>query len=180
MKTISAVATLAFVGLLACEPVVDPGEVGSPSFASGGSGGDVVESITGSGHLWRPQPAPDGQFRTFSLTAQRQANGTVDGMFQWNNHGPWTMASGTVVCFTIIGKQAWLGLIIHRSDSPNWVGAEGALVVVDNGEGKNHVPDRISFIPGRVAGSGFAQNNCDNTPTRTLYDIEDGNIQIRP
>ncbi len=131
--------------------------------------------------MQRAFPAPDGQFRTFSLQVQRHADGTVSGSFQYNNHGVSSMGQGIITCFTVIGNQAWLGGEFVRSDIPALVGLEAAFIVIDNGEGKNATADQISFIASQPAGSGLAQAQCDFTPQGLflLHDVEKGNIQIR-
>ena len=174
----SIVSALVVAGLLACEPVLEA-DVISPDFAAAGGGGQVVESVTGSGHLRRPPPVPEGQFRTFSLTARKHADGTVAGEIQGNNHGNFPMFHITISCFTIIGNQAWIGGTFVKSDNPSIVGREARLRVVDNGEGNAASPDQISLISAPAAGSGGAQRQCDRTPDfPRLREIEKGNIQI--
>ena len=82
MKTTSAVVALALVGLVACEPLVAPGEVDSPNFANGGN--PVVARASGSGSF-------ANSFRTFSFTARQYLDGTVKGSWQRVNHGVWSL-----------------------------------------------------------------------------------------
>jgi len=135
----------------------------------------VVEKVTGSGHF----TTADGDLRTFSFTARKNEVG-VDG--RWVRvrrvDGVNVHSQGVVTCFTIIGDQAWLGGYATQgllSEPPN---NEVAWRVVDNGQGNNSPPDRISmqFVG---AGPGFAESYCSATPDAPpLNDIEEGNIKI--
>ena len=182
----TALAALALTALLACESVLEPEvsiDVWLFASAVGGGVGRVVESITGSGHLQRPATRSNAeQFRTFSLQAQKHEDGSVSGTIHGKNHGSGTRFQVTISCFTIIDNEAWIGGIFVKSSSPRLpVGSEGFLRVVDNGEGKDAPPDRITFIPFAPPGSGLVQGFCDDTPLIfTFFDIEKGNIQIRP
>lgn len=169
MKQISAIATLSLVGLLACEPVLQP-DANSPNFASNGGAGRVVEHVTGSGHFTR-----GGQLRTFSFSAVKRADGTVTGEWQRFNRAIGAKAHGDVTCFTRAGNQAWLGGVVERTTT---VPGEVAWTVIDNGEGANSAPDQIS-LQSVGGGPGFADFRCAAQIPRTMFDIEKGNIQIR-
>lgn len=137
--------------------------------------GSVVQSVTGSGHFTTDQ----ADFRTFSFTARRYADGSVNG--QWERIRRTTgnaerKSHGKVTCFTIIGTQAWLG---GYATSGIYVPGEVGWRVVDNGEGKNAPTDQIS-LQYVDAPEGFAADYCATTPEAPapLHDIESGNIQI--
>ena len=143
-----------------------------------GKRGPVVQSVTGSGNF----TTGGGNFRTFTFTARRHADGTVTGQWQRVNHvgnASESKSHGQVTCFTIIDNQAWIGGFATSglfSTPPN---NEVATRVVDNGEGSGST-DQISlqFVG---AGPGFAAGYCGTTPTSpALNNVAAGNIQVRP
>ena len=169
MKQISAIAALSLVGLLACEPVLQP-EANSPNLASHGGAGRVVEQVTGSGQFTR-----GGQLRTFSFSAVKRADGTVTGEWQRFARAIGAKAHGDVTCFTINGNQVWLGGVVERTTT---VPGEVAWTVIDNGEGASSAPDQIS-LQSVGGGPGFADLLCAAQLPRPMFDVEKGNIQIR-
>ena len=165
MRTISAVAALSVVSILACDSAVQP-EAPTPDFARRGK---VVEKVTGSGHFTR-----GGQLRTFSFSAVKRADGTVTGEWQRFARAIGAKAHGDVTCFTIDGNQAWLGGVVERTTT---IPGEVRWTVIDNGEGANSAPDQIS-LQGVGGGPGSADASCAAQLPRTMFDIEKGNIQI--
>ncbi len=177
MKPTPLLALICAAAIVGCEPVSEPDYVAtSPNFGRG----PVVESASGSGSFIVDPP---GDRRTFSFTAKRFADGSVEG--QWerirrqDGNAADSKSHGVVTCFTIIGNQAWVGGMATSgvaSDPPN---NETAFRVVDNGQGKNAPADQMSlqFVSG---GPGFAAGYCDATPeSPALRDIESGNIQVK-
>ena len=79
---------------------------------------------------------------------------------------------GRVVCLEVIGKEAWIGVVLEKSTFP-FVEEEG-FRVVDRGEGVNDDPDQFSGggLPG---GTTY----CAQKPLTPLRDLEAGNIQVR-
>ncbi|UCC73172.1 MAG: hypothetical protein JSV86_00995 [Gemmatimonadota bacterium] len=145
--------------------------------------GLVVESVTGSGH--RPAVEQEGDWRTFSFTAYRYADGTVDG--QWERirrREPGapkeTKSHGVVTCFTIVGNEAWFGGFATKgiySDPPtNGV----RWRVKDNGHAGMAEPDQISLQ--EVYKYPQAPPwHCATTPDDLeLNDIGAGDIHISP
>ena len=135
---------------------------------TGGSG----PMATGSGHRVDPR-GPNPGFRNFSFVAH--SNG---GQFQIKNRSFDAKLHGSIECVTVVGNQAWFAGTVTQSDfGPIPVGSIRAFTVVDNGEGsKKDQPDQIARSVGLVTIS--AQDWCDLTPVRTLFDIEQGNIQV--
>ena len=114
----------------------------------------IVNSATGSGHS-----TFSGEQRTFTFTARKYADGTVKGELQLNNRGQDRRFHMTLDCD---------------------VGTMWDVEVVDNGEGKNAPPDRISlvyiFSPVTLP--------CTNGAVQAILDpltfpIESGNVQVR-
>jgi hypothetical protein len=136
--------------------------------------GAVVESVAGSGHYTTAQ----GDWRTFSFTARRWSDGTVDG--QWerarreDGNAAGSRSRGIVTCFTVSGNEVWLGGVATdgmNSTPPTAV----AWRVVDNGQA---APDQMSaqYVG---AGPSYPAAYCANLPAAPdLYDIEAGNIVI--
>ncbi len=174
MKPISAVAALSVVGVLACDPVVQP-EAPTPNFA--GRGG-VVESVTGSGHFRR---------RTFTVSAQRFADGSVTGQWERINHvaggGEAEFRShGVVTCFNNVGSSVFIGGLAtggRKSTPPN----NGvAWRVADNGPGGATDQNSFQFTgapPLDVA--DYCNLVFDEIPTlfTILFTILRGNITVR-
>ena len=134
----------------------------------------VVESVTGSGSF------TTGAWRTFSFTARRYADGSVDGEWERINHGNEreSKSHGKVVCLTIIGNEAWIGTIATSGAFSDPGFNEGGVRVIDNGQGANSPPDKMSLQ--RInRETGFAEWFCAATPETELYVLEAGNIQIK-
>lgn len=144
------------------------------------NGGRIVESVTGSGS--RLAVEQEGDWRTFSFTALRHADGTVDGQWERIRRGDGNAADskshGVVTCFTIVGDEAWLG---GYATSGLYGGRGVAWRVKDNGQGQSTDPDQISLQwtnmePGNPAWY------CARTPDDDgleLNDIKAGDIRIK-
>lgn len=173
------------------EPDVSPDAVLADGLASSG---EVVEMVTGSGHFVTQPPAlVPGNWRTFSMTATKTADGSVKGSFQRVVHptggGPAEVLHGTITCFTIIGNTVWVGG--HRED---YDPTDVAWQVVDNGQGSGDPPDLVGLhIEAALWGypGGFAEEFCETTPTELdfgpygilplsvlLTPVKGGNVQI--
>jgi hypothetical protein len=170
---VSALSIAAVV--IACTDLPTPTEnasdIAQPGFAAIGP---IVESVTGSGHVYRPFW---DVWRTFSVAAIKRGDGTVRGNLQIANHGdfPYADSRGPVTCFTVDGNQAWIGSIILRSLDPADIGLEIALRVVDNGEGSDADPDQISTAYEVESAQQFCADTPDWPPLRP---IEAGSIQV--
>lgn len=172
--------------LVSCEPVIEPLadttlEVPAPSFAVVGP---VDQQVTGNAHFHRVSRAFGEYWHVATFTARRYADGSVHGVYNTRYTGTGEGFKGTITCFAITGNRAWLGVEVVRP-----LGLPGghlrAIQVVDNGQGGNAPPDqstgnvRLSRVPG---GFQSLQEYCDARPELEdfLYDLEAGNIQIRP
>jgi hypothetical protein len=140
--------------------------------------GQVEESVMGSGSF----TTAEGAWRSFTFSARRYSDGTVDG--QWeritrpNGNASDSKSHGVVTCFAMEGNQAWLGGFA-TSGSYDDFNDGVAWRVVDNGDKTLGVPDQIS-LQYVALGKGSPAAYCaamqeDPTP---LYDIEAGNIRI--
>ena len=169
--------TLFAVVLIACGGgSAPPATVAKSTEASTKLTGPVVQSATGAGQF-----TVAGELRTFSFTALKYADGTVQGQYELFSRSAGVRIHGDVVCLSMVGNHVWVGG--SQDQSNNQVafpaGGENGFQAVDNGQGANDPPDQLSlmFIDGAP---GFAQAYCDaraNAPP--LNPIEEGNIQIR-
>lgn len=140
--------------------------------------GRVVEQVSGSGSF--RVYTQENDWRTFSFTARRHANGVVDGQWQRvrrrDGNASGLTSHGVITCFVIEGDEAWLGgYATHGaySEPPyNYV----AWRVRDAGRGARAPADQVSLQSvGRSGSAGY----CANTPENVeLFDIEAGNVRI--
>lgn len=143
----------------------------------------VVENVTGSAKFHRTLSSGETYLHTGAFTARRYADGSVEGMYSGNgNAGPYR---GSIQCFTIIGNEAWLGVIVERySKGSPQPGDPRVVYVMDNGEGSEAPPDRsTAFPPLGITGLPDLDTYCAETPEirdRSVFDLEAGNIQILP
>lgn len=181
MRDIPSWTTTAFALVLAaCDggsapPATVAKSAAAPTALSQGSG-PVVQSATGAGHF-----TVAGELRTFSFTALKYADGTVQGEYELFSRVSGTRIHGDVVCLSVVGNHAWVGGTQDHSIDPVAFppGGENGFQTVDNGEGDNDPPDLLSlmFINGPP---GFAQAYCDaQADAPPLNPIEGGNIQVR-
>lgn len=105
----------------------------------------VTGSATGSGHMVRP----DGTFRSFSFSARKYADGSVDGQLQLNSNP----AEGEI-------------------------GELNRAIVRDNGEGHG-VIDQVSRIPANPGSVDERTCLDENEDLFPLRDVQRGNVQVR-
>jgi len=136
----------------------------------------VIESVTGSGHFTRDDFHTPDVWRTFSINASRKLDGTVKGTYQIHDHNT-TMIKGKVLCFTIFDNKAVLIVTLdtYRTSVPEYEYNYGYIVVEDNGQGSDALPDRITTL----------WNSDDQSDCGVLKDVESdlrivesGNIKI--
>jgi hypothetical protein len=156
---------------------VSLGRAASPSSAAGASA--VVEAVTGSGHLF--SPGSNG-WRTFTINAIKTEDGTVNGHFHWRlHHGKdGSKVSGSVICFSIEGNQAWLAVLFEKAAGAGNIGKWASIWVVDNGEGQRAAPDGLSirwrgFPPDPWNPEEFCSEHWTD---QNILPVESGNIQI--
>lgn len=135
----------------------------------------VVGSATGSGHMVRP----DGTYRSFSFSARKYADGTVNGQLQLNSRGFDVFVHITINCLRLDGNTAYMSGLIKYTSNPaeGEIGELNRVIVRDNGEG-NGVIDQVSRIPanpGSVDQRTCLDQNADLFPLR---DVQRGNVQV--
>jgi hypothetical protein len=134
----------------------------------------VVASASGSGHMIR-----NGFYRTFSFTAQKNADGTSKGQLDLHSREFDVVVHIEIDCLRVVGNNAHMsGLITYTSNTDEaFVGELNRLVVQDNGEGPDSLPDMVSGIPANPGNT-----NPETCETNTLVPnrvVQRGNIQVR-
>jgi len=147
------------------------------TFVAGVAQAQVVASATGSGHIH-----VNGEYRTFTFSAQTDNNNVTTGVTQGFNRGLPFAWQGNVNCLDVEGNIATMsGFVTSANPDPGpggiTVGTPLVFQVIDNGEGHNGPPDLISltfFAPG---GPPFpCLQSIDGIFATTP--IENGNVQV--
>ncbi len=144
--------------------------------------GRVLESVSGSGSITADLRG-DVHWRTFSFTAIRRADGTVDGQWERVNRFGGTAAEtkshGVITCFTIVGDEAWIGGYATSGSSSDGPNNAVGWHVKDNGQGQQDPPDQISW-QGTWGTAEWAADYRAIASSNLLdaFDLEAGNIQI--
>jgi hypothetical protein len=166
---------LGLAAIFACNATELPTTAQEGGIALAGGAG----SVNGSGHFDRQDT---GTYR--NVTVHADSRGGVTGGITFINHFETgvTVSKADIYCVLFIGtNKAILGGTITRDDiDPTRVGLDTLVTVEDNGEGRRATgPDRISL--GGILDTGDAQQFCDGTPiNQFLFDVENGNLQVRP
>lgn len=177
MKALSVVlllmASMAFVligcsdnssSLVALSEQSSLGTTPSPSFAKGGP---VVHSASGSGSIFY-----GGKTATFAFTAHKYADGSCDGEYQLNSHyqdPEWGKWHGKVTSLEVYnGNTAVIGGIETIS---SFEGFYDAIVVQDNGEGKNGPVDKYTCTVLWTDSKEYAEQVWAMPPTQVIDEI---------
>ena len=169
---------LGLAAIFACNTSELPTTAQDGAIALAGGAG----SVNGSGHFDRVDTET---FR--NVTVHVDTKGGVTGAITFVNHFLTpelgiTVTQADIYCVQFVGtNKAILGGSITRDDiDPTRVGLDTLVTVEDNGQGSQATgPDRISL--GAILDTGEAQQFCDGPPVnQQLFDIEEGNLQIRP
>ena len=173
---LATVFFLSLMVLISCESIDNP------------SAPEGIADKDGGGSLYKAGPSANGQamfpveqlggIQNFSFHARENQDGSITGSFQVkarDENFPGRM-HGTIDCLTIDGNIATMSGVATHSTFEGW--PEGTPIwfrVVDNGEGNNSDPDQFSDI--YVL---FNVVSCDVTLTNALFEIENGNVQVKP
>jgi len=121
------------------------------------------------------------ELQDFGFNATLKDDGSADGWFNYRDveDGTPFSADGPVTCLTVIGRDAWIGGVIRKSNDPTVEGLGAWWHVTDNGEGANDPPDVTTFLG--IGSLAATQAFCDNHPAyRFPFAIDGGNIQVPP
>lgn len=161
-----------FYSLLILAVLMIFGAVGTFNYSVSAEAGNSGSSANGHGNY----TGADGELRTFSFHA-RTKDGVTKGSFLVNNRSNGHFLKGNIDCLNIVGNTATMSGTITSSSVEDLVpvGTKTRFGVVDNGEGSEAPPDRMSRF------SNFSQVSCDESPiTSHSLTVEGGNIQIKP
>lgn len=131
----------------------------------------VVNAATGSGHR-----ISGGEFRSFSFSAVRFADGSTSGQAEVYPRSLDAFAHIAIDCLEVTGNVAHMsGVVTHSSDPSVFVPNEQVhFAVEDNGEGNGAPPDRVTGIPENEP------STCqDALPSAAFNPIVRGNVQVR-
>jgi hypothetical protein len=161
--------------------------VGLVGYAKGSAAQDTKEGASGQGTLLDVNADGNSVRRQFSLSAHRNADGTVQGNAVLHNPAFETAKNQRyqlqidISCMKVIGNIAFFGGTTRRTNDPNLVDAV-YFSVQDNGEpgrGRDAI-SRVFFFDDDPNTTGDPQlclgNNVGDFPMET---IESGNIQVR-
>jgi len=164
------VAPLTCLLVLACDTGQESSLTApSPSFTV--MGNPVVASASGSGQF-----VATGVGRTFSFTAQRHYDETVQGRWQVNTHAG-SRVGGTVTCIETDGSgTARIGGIITNGNVPSAIGWDAYFTVEDNSEGPQSPADQMTLVG--ASASSVAAFHCATGFNLSIVDITRGNIQV--
>ena len=140
-----------------------------------------VEKISGSGH-YMVEFAP-GEFdqRTFTVSAQKDADGNVSGQWtrvrRFDGNAAGTHSHGVVECFVIDGDYAWVG---GHATSGAFSTPDTSDVGFRFYDGGNPGAGNDSLSLERVGAlDGFAEQYCSFQPNfPSLRPLEQGNLKI--
>ena len=121
------------------------------------------------------------ELQDFGFNAKITTDGSADGWFTYRDveDGTPFSADGPVTCLTVIGRDAWIGGVIRKSNDPSVEGLGAWWHVTDNGEGANDPPDVTTFLG--IGSLAATQAFCDTHPAyRFPFAIDGGNIQVAP
>lgn len=114
---------------------------------------------------------------TYAFHASSSADGSVKGSAELHFSSSPITVHATVSCLSVAGNQAWMGAVVTRSPLETGAFSEGGQIlwtVIDNGEGNNANPDRVSSF----FGTASAQN-CQQQFNLATRDWTNGNAQVR-
>ncbi|MCL7972180.1 MAG: hypothetical protein M8866_08875 [marine benthic group bacterium] len=184
LRVLLAAAVLAFPAFLtSCDgqapsaPEVDLAAVEAQPAAKAGAGGHIV---SGKGTLWVPEPW--NAYMILPFHAQLGSDGSVKG--KWHHQLRGNAGGGRVIvevlCMTVQGNEAWLGGRSTFAQNPNNIGKFFALYVIDNGEGEDAPPDRMTRTLWFGSDEQRMWGHCTYMPTDyDVWPLAGGNVQVR-
>jgi hypothetical protein len=130
----------------------------------------VVNAATGSGHR-----ISGGEFRSFSFSAVRYADGSARGEAQVYPRSLDAFAHIAIDCLAVTGNVAHMsGVVTHTSDPTVFIpGEQVHFAVEDRGEGNSALPDRVTGIPANEP------LTCNDALPSPFNPIVRGNVQVR-
>ena len=131
---------------------------------------------SGAAHITR-----DGEALTLSFNVKQLPSGEVVGQAQRQARPVDATIHYELDCLRIVGNKAIVGGIVTRSTSPSFVvGRKAIFSVEDNGEGPNEAADRVSFVLHATSATMPGTCHTVTPPAAATFDVEYGNVQVRP
>lgn len=182
MKRFLSLPALAALLLVGCEGAPSEPLLVEPGAALAAKSGPVASSARGSGHF-----TYEGEYRTFAFTVRKSSDGSTAGMWQLQSRHTNSTLHGEIQCVSFEGNAAWFSGTLTQSDNPLFpVGSVWGIIVVDNGEGANASPDQVSLATQFSPAVPTAWCGAPLSAIRSIFtnigpfDIENGNVQVRP
>ena len=136
-----------------------------------------IPAVNGQGTILYFAPEyPEGMKRHFSIHASLMPDGGVKGNGVLHFTGGERDIKFDISCMHVNGNTATLSGIITYSSVPEYQGTYCYVRVVDNGEGNNDAPDKISLLYVDLQ----YPVNCAINLYCELFEIGSGNIQVKP
>jgi hypothetical protein len=151
----------------------------------------VVHSASGSGGLW--DPLWGNEYRIFAFSAVQYTDGTVTGELQLMNRFNELLYHVRVESLVVYENYAGMAGTITKCDAaPERVGNWTGVAVVDNGEGKKAIPDKVTgsywyyadpkewpYSTDDLALQYIVMLYFNQSDLIPILEIETGNIQVR-
>jgi hypothetical protein len=119
------------------------------------------------------------ELQNFGFAAVAAHDGNATGAFNYrelDDGTPFT-AQGHVVCMTVVGRDAWVGAVIDRSNDPTVVGQGGWWHVTDDGNRPGDPADITTFLGiGSIAAT--VQYCADHPAYKHPFAIDSGAIVV--
>jgi hypothetical protein len=179
-------AGLLGVVTLACGGPLDTSAPNASDVAAGPQTAEagVSQLVTGGGQFVHPVFGTV----TFSFTAVRHADGSVNGRFEQNQFDVGFSYKGDVTCFAVdqVNHRAWIGGVLTQSNDPDpvtQVGDDAWFRVLDLGS-SNVGPDRSTFLgfegaAGIITSEEYCAAKIWPDGNARTWPVEQGNIVIQ-
>jgi hypothetical protein len=119
------------------------------------------------------------ELQNFGFAAVAAHDGNATGAFSYrelDDGVPFT-AQGHVLCMTVVGRDAWVGAVIDRSNDPTVVGQGGWWHVTDNGNRPGDPADITTFL-GIGSIDATVQYCADHPAYKHPFPIDSGAIVV--
>jgi hypothetical protein len=111
-----------------------------------------------------------------TMNAVAIGDGNVVGQFDlFSEEGGGVRVHGSITCLRVDGNVAQLGGVVTQSGIPELIGLQVTWLVVDNGEGQQSPADQTTDL----FGNRDCESDLTSHPRFVLFDVMEGNIQVR-
>lgn len=128
---------------------------------------DVVQWVNGSAH-----EVGGSRDLTRTVNICKYSDGTVEGWYHLLVRGPGPAHIRVrIECLNVVGNQAWATGTIVAAAGPENIGRPYSLHFVDNGEGKDAMPDEFG-------GARYEDLDCMTEPDIPTHPVTGGNLTV--